>query len=99
MKPLLHSGVFWILVTEVCFALMRMATRWGAVDLPGWEIGGVRFLGGALVAWGLGRGRGGRYCCPSPYSSPSGPAPNRSNGRVNDTLQRPSRPPGPIGQA
>jgi len=55
---LLRSGVFWILVTEVCFALMRMATRWGAVDLPGWEIGGVRFLGGALVAWGLGRARG-----------------------------------------
>jgi hypothetical protein len=47
MKSLLRSGVFWILVTEVCFALMRMATRWGAVDLPGWEIGGVRFLGGA----------------------------------------------------
>jgi drug/metabolite transporter (DMT)-like permease len=58
MKPLLRSGVFWILVTEVCFALMRLATRWGAVDLPGWEIGGVRFLGGALVAWGLGRARG-----------------------------------------
>ena len=52
------SGVFWILVTEVCFALMRVATRWGAADLPGWEIGGVRFLGGALVAWGLGRARG-----------------------------------------
>jgi drug/metabolite transporter (DMT)-like permease len=55
---LLRSGVLWILVTEVCFALMRMATRWGAVDLPGWEIGSARFLGGALVAWGLGRARG-----------------------------------------
>jgi len=56
----LRSGVFWILVTETCFALMRMATRWGADDLPGIEIGGVRFLGGALVAWGLGRARGAR---------------------------------------
>jgi hypothetical protein len=78
---------------------MRMATRRGVVDLPGREIGGVLFLGGALAAWGLGRARGGRYRCPSPYSSPSRSAPNRSNGRVNDTLQRPSRPPGPIGQA
>jgi drug/metabolite transporter (DMT)-like permease len=58
MKSILRSGIFWILVTEVCFALMRMATRWGAVDLPGWEIGSARFLGGALVAWGLGRARG-----------------------------------------
>jgi drug/metabolite transporter (DMT)-like permease len=37
---------------------MRMATRWGAADLPGVEIGGVRFLGGALVAWAVGRARG-----------------------------------------
>lgn len=54
----LRSGIFWILVTELCFALMRMATRWGASDLPGIEIGSVRFLGGALVAWGFGRARG-----------------------------------------
>lgn len=54
---LLWSGVFWILVSETCFALMRIATRWGAADLPGWEIGGVRFLGGALVAYGIGRVR------------------------------------------
>lgn len=99
MKPLLRSGVFWILVTEVGFSLMRMATRRGAVDLPGREIGGVRFPGGALVAWGLGRARGGRYRCPSPRSSPSGSALNRSSGRVNDTLQRPSCAPAPIGQA
>ena len=53
------SGVLWILVTEVMFAIMRVATRWGAADnLSGWEVGGVRFLGGALVAWGLGRARG-----------------------------------------
>jgi len=57
MIRLLRSGVFWILVTEICFALMRLATRWGAGDLSGWEIGGVRFLGGALVAYALGRAR------------------------------------------
>jgi drug/metabolite transporter (DMT)-like permease len=54
---LLWSGVFWILVSETCFALMRITTRWGAADLSGWEIGGVRFLGGALVAYGIGRFR------------------------------------------
>jgi drug/metabolite transporter (DMT)-like permease len=57
---LLRSGVLWIVVAELCFALMRIATRWGAdtADLSGWEMGGVRFLGGALVAYGLGRARG-----------------------------------------
>ena len=59
MKGLLRQGVFWILVTEAMFAIMRVATRWGAADhLSGWEVGGVRFLGGALVAYGLGRARG-----------------------------------------
>jgi len=58
MKRLVLSGVFWILVTEVMFAIMRIATRWGSGDASGWEIGGVRFLGGALVAYGLGRARG-----------------------------------------
>ncbi len=58
-RRLLVSGVFWILVTEAMFAIMRVATRWGAADnLSGWEVGGVRFLGGALVAWALGRARG-----------------------------------------
>jgi drug/metabolite transporter (DMT)-like permease len=58
VRSVLRSGILWIVVTELCFALMRMATRWGASDLPGVEIGSVRFLGGALVAWGLGRARG-----------------------------------------
>jgi uncharacterized membrane protein len=53
----LRSGIFWILVSELCFALMRVATRWGASDLPGLEIGGVRFLGGALVAWAVAAAR------------------------------------------
>jgi len=59
MKGLLRRGVFWILVAEAMFAIMRIATRWGAADnLSGWEVGGVRFLGGALVAYALGRARG-----------------------------------------
>jgi drug/metabolite transporter (DMT)-like permease len=58
-RRLILSGVFWILVTEAMFSIMRVATRWGAADnLSGWEVGGVRFLGGALVAYGLGRARG-----------------------------------------
>lgn len=57
-KHLLRSGLLWILITEICFALMRTATRWGASDLPGLEIGGVRFLGGAVVAWAMARARG-----------------------------------------
>lgn len=56
-RSTLRSGIFWILVTELCFALMRVATRWGASDLPGLEIGGVRFLGGALVTWIVARAR------------------------------------------
>lgn len=59
MRRLLRSGVFWILVTEACFAVMRVTTRWGAgANLTGWEVGSLRFLGGALVAYGLGRSRG-----------------------------------------
>jgi len=58
MKSVLRHGIFWILLTEVLFSTMRIATRWGAADLSGWEIGGVRFLGGALVAFALGRARG-----------------------------------------
>jgi drug/metabolite transporter (DMT)-like permease len=58
MRRLLRHGVFWILVTEVLFAVMRVTTRWGAAELSGWEVGGVRFLGGALVAYALGRARG-----------------------------------------
>jgi drug/metabolite transporter (DMT)-like permease len=57
IRSTLRSGIFWILVSELCFALMRVATRWGASDLPGLEIGGVRFLGGALVAWAVAAAR------------------------------------------
>lgn len=51
-------GVSWILLSETLFALMRLATRWGAADVPGLEVGAARFLGGALVAFALARARG-----------------------------------------
>lgn len=57
MRDLLHRGITWILVSETLFALMRVATRWGAADVPGLEIGAARFLGGALVAWTFARVR------------------------------------------
>lgn len=55
---LLRRGVAWILVSETMFALMRIATRWGAAEVPGLEIGAARFLGGAVVAWAVARSRG-----------------------------------------
>jgi drug/metabolite transporter (DMT)-like permease len=54
-RDLLHRGVTWILVSETLFAIMRIATRWGASDVPGVEIGAARFLGGAAVAWAVAR--------------------------------------------
>ncbi|MFI5372097.1 MAG: DMT family transporter [Candidatus Eisenbacteria bacterium] len=57
-RDALARGVTWILLSETLFALMRLATRWGAADVPGIEIGAARFLGGALVAWGVARARG-----------------------------------------
>ena len=58
LRDLLRHGVAWILISETLFAIMRIATRWGASDLPGLEIGAVRFIGGALVALGMARARG-----------------------------------------
>ena len=50
----LTRGITWILLSETLFAIMRLATRWGAADVPGLEIGAARFLGGAAVALTLG---------------------------------------------
>jgi len=54
----LTRGITWILLSETLFAIMRLATRWGAADVPGLEIGAARFLGGAAVAFALARSRG-----------------------------------------
>jgi drug/metabolite transporter (DMT)-like permease len=45
-----RSGLFWLALAELAFAVMRVATRAGADDLPWAEIGAARFFGGALVA-------------------------------------------------
>jgi drug/metabolite transporter (DMT)-like permease len=50
MKSLTRSGLFWLALAELSFAIMRVATRAGAADLPWAEIGAARFFGGALVA-------------------------------------------------
>lgn len=54
----LGLGVAWILVAETMFAIMRIATRLGAAEIPGVEIGAFRFLGGALVTFLVARARG-----------------------------------------
>lgn len=50
MKALTRSGLFWLALSELSFAIMRVATRAGASDVPWAEIGAARFFGGALVA-------------------------------------------------
>jgi len=53
-------AVVWLLATEACFALMRVAARASAAagDLPWAEIAAFRFLGGALVPLGAALARG-----------------------------------------
>ncbi len=58
MKAALRSGFFWVLIAEAAFAVMRIATRVGASELPWAELGAARFLGGALVAVASARARG-----------------------------------------
>lgn len=54
----LRTGIAWILISEAMFAVMRVATRFGAAEVPGLEIGAARFLGGALITWLIARARG-----------------------------------------
>lgn len=58
MNALARSGFFWVLIAESAFAVMRIATRAGASELPWAELGAARFLGGALVAIVSARARG-----------------------------------------
>lgn len=50
MHPSLRRGVLWLLFSELCYAVMRVATRAGAGELPWAEIAAARFMGGAVVA-------------------------------------------------
>lgn len=49
------TGVLWILVAEVLFALMRLATRVNAAALPWPALAATRFLGGGLVVYAVAR--------------------------------------------
>ena len=53
-----RTGIFWLLFSEVWYAVMRLSTRAGAADLPWAEIAAARFLGGAVVAFLAARARG-----------------------------------------
>lgn len=52
------SGVLWILTAEVLFAFMRLATRVNATALPWTALAATRFLGGALIVFGIARATG-----------------------------------------
>lgn len=58
MSPELRRGVFWLVVSELCYTVMRLAARAGASDLPWAEFAAARFLGGAVVAIVAARSRG-----------------------------------------
>jgi len=51
MSRSFRIAIAWLLVSEACFAIMRVATRAAATaaDLPWAEIAAFRFLGGAIV--------------------------------------------------
>lgn len=49
------TGVLWILVAEILFAAMRLATRANAGALPWTALSATRFLGGAAIVWGVAR--------------------------------------------
>jgi drug/metabolite transporter (DMT)-like permease len=58
VPPSLRRGVYWLLFSELCYAVMRVATRAGAGDLPWAEIAAARFMGGAVVAVVAARAQG-----------------------------------------
>jgi len=57
-RDALSRGVAWLLVSEACYSVMRIATRAGSGDLHWAEIAAARFLGGALVAIVAARAQG-----------------------------------------
>jgi drug/metabolite transporter (DMT)-like permease len=52
------SGLAWMALAQLCFAVMNVCTRLGAAHLPWAEIAAARFLIGGLVAVGLASFRG-----------------------------------------
>lgn len=49
------TGVLWVLVAELLFAVMRLATRVNAAALPWPALAATRFLGGAAIIYGIAR--------------------------------------------
>lgn len=49
------TGILWILTAEVLFAFMRLATRVNANALPWTALAATRFLGGAVIVFGVAR--------------------------------------------
>lgn len=47
------TGVLWILVAESLFAIMRLATRANATALPWAALAATRFIGGAVIVYGV----------------------------------------------
>lgn len=54
----LSRGVAWLVVSELAYTVMRLASRAGAGDVPWAEFAAARFFGGALVAVAAARARG-----------------------------------------
>jgi len=51
-------GLFWMVLAQVCFAVMNLCTRLGARELAWSEIAAARFLVGVFIAIGVARYRG-----------------------------------------
>ncbi len=58
MRALFRGGVGWLLLSELAYTGMRLATRAGAGELHWAEIAAARFFGGALVAIASARAQG-----------------------------------------
>ena len=52
------AGLGWMLLAQVCFAVMNVSARLAGSDLPWPEVAAARFLVGVLLAVGLARARG-----------------------------------------
>lgn len=58
MTAALRRGVTWLLFSELCYTVMRVAARAGADGVPWAEFAAARFFGGAIVILVSARARG-----------------------------------------
>jgi drug/metabolite transporter (DMT)-like permease len=52
------AGLGWMLLAQVCFALMNVSSRLAGQAASWSEVAAARFLIGAILAWGIARSRG-----------------------------------------